>query len=84
MSLKFVKRKGRWNSDICVSSSSRDMKEPRHQTEALTLSQCGQGICLSSWNGSNLPLHVERELGAEALSSIGGKQHLHRGLYSKE
>lgn len=82
MSLKFVKRKGRRNSDVCLSSSSRDMKEPQHQTEALTLSQCGQGISLSSWSGSNLRLHVERELGAVVLSSIGGKQRLHSGLFT--
>lgn len=79
MRLKFVKGKGRWDSDdVCILSSSRDMKEP----EALTLSQRGEGIYLFSWSGSNLPLHVEREFGTVALSSIGGKQPLHMGLFS--
>ena len=83
MRLKFVKGKGRWDSDdVCILSSSRDMKEPQHQTDALTLSQRGQGIYLFSWSGSNLPLHVEREFGTVALSSIGGKQPLHMGLFS--
>lgn len=79
MRLKFVKGKGSWDSDdVCILSSSRDMKEP----EALTLSQRGEGIYLFSWSGSNLPLHVEREFGTVALSSIGGKQPLHMGLFS--
>ena len=83
MRLKFVKGKGRWDSDdVCILSSSRNMKEPQRQTEVLTLSQCGQGIYLFSWSGSNLPLLVEREFGIVALSSIGGKQPLHIGLVS--
>ena len=79
MRLKFVKGKGSWDSDdVCILSSSRDMTEP----EALPLSPRGEGIYLFSWSGSNLPLHVEREFGTVALSSIGGKQPLHMGLFS--